>query len=156
MPERPTADAAPARRVEPIDHPLDATVTVPGSKSLTNRALVCAALAEGTSTVDGALVADDSLAMRTALAALGAAIDHDEATGRLTVTGTGGRLRPGPVALDMRLSGTASRFLLPVVALGRGAYRVDGGAPLRGRPMGPVLDGVRAMGARVEHHGEPG
>ncbi|HEX6425253.1 MAG TPA: 3-phosphoshikimate 1-carboxyvinyltransferase [Acidimicrobiales bacterium] len=149
------ADTAAARAVEPIDHPLDATVSVPGSKSLTNRALVCAALAAGTSTVDGALVADDTLAMRTALAALGAGIEADE-LGRLTVAGTGGRLRPGPTWLDMRLSGTTSRFLLPVVALGSGAYRIDGATPLRARPMGPALDGVRALGARVEHHGEPG
>lgn len=146
----------PARAVEPLDGPIDATVTVPGSKSLTNRALVCAALAEGTSTIDGALVADDSLAMRTALGTLGALIDHDDVTGRLTVGGTGGRLRPGPATLDMRLSGTTSRFLLPVVALGDGAYRVDGRPPLRARPMGPVLDGLRALGAVVQHHGEPG
>ena len=146
----------PVLAVEPIDHPLDATLTVPGSKSLTNRALVCASLATGTSTIDGALVADDSLAMRTALATLGAGIDHDPDTGRLTVTGTGGVLRPGPATLDMRLSGTTSRFLLPVVALGRGTYRVDGAGPLRARPMGPVLDGIRALGAEVASVGEPG
>lgn len=154
MPD-PAGAAAAARPVAPIGHPVDATVSVPGSKSLTNRALVCAALAAGTSTVDGALVADDTLAMRTALGALGGGIDRDE-TGRLTIAGTGGRLRPGPTRLDMRLSGTTSRFLLPVVALGNGAYRVDGAPPLRARPMGPVLDGVRALGARVEQHGEPG
>jgi 3-phosphoshikimate 1-carboxyvinyltransferase len=142
--------------VAPVGHPLDATVTVPGSKSLTNRALVCAALAPGTSLIEGGLVADDSLAMRTALGTLGARIDHDPATGRLTVTGTGGRVRPGPATLDMRLSGTTSRFLLPVVALGEGSYRVDGAPPLRARPMGPVLDGIRALGATVEHDGEPG
>ncbi len=145
----------PVLAVEPIDHPVDATLTVPGSKSLTNRALVCASLATGTSTIDGALVADDSLAMRTALATLGAGIDHDPDTGRLTVTGTGGDLRPGPATLDMRLSGTTSRFLLPVVALGRGTYRVDGAAPLRARPMGPVLDGIRALGAEVAAVAEP-
>ncbi|HKY67653.1 MAG TPA: 3-phosphoshikimate 1-carboxyvinyltransferase, partial [Acidimicrobiales bacterium] len=72
----------------PITHPLDATVTVPGSKSLTNRALVCAALAAGRSTVDNALVADDSLAMRTALGALGADLAIDDASGRVVVTGT--------------------------------------------------------------------
>ena len=146
----------PVLAIAPVDHPLDATVTVPGSKSLTNRALVCAALAPGTSVVEGGLVADDSLAMRTALGTLGARIDHDPETGRLTVAGTGGRLRPGPATLDMRLSGTTSRFLLPVVALGEGRYRVDGGPPLRARPMGPVLDGIRALGATVEHHGAPG
>jgi 3-phosphoshikimate 1-carboxyvinyltransferase len=156
VPSDPTPSSVGARAVLPIGRRLDATVTVPGSKSLTNRALVCAALAAGRSTIDGALVADDSMAMRTALGTLGAGIDHDEATGRLTVTGTGGRLRPGPAALDMQLSGTTSRFLLPVVALGEGAYRVDGGDPLRSRPMGPVVDAIRALGATVEHHGEPG
>ena len=74
--DRPAAGRDPARPVIPITHPLDATVTVPGSKSLTNRALVCAALAAGRSTVENARVADDSLAMRTALGALGVAGDH--------------------------------------------------------------------------------
>ena len=155
--DRPAAGRDPARPVVPITHPLDATVTVPGSKSLTNRALVCAALAAGRSTVDNALVADDSLAMRTALGALGADLAIDDTSGRVVVTGTGGRLRPGPLDLDMRLSGTTSRFLLPVVAaFGRGRYRIDGAAPLRARPMGPVLDGIAALGAAVEPDGPPG
>jgi 3-phosphoshikimate 1-carboxyvinyltransferase len=147
---------ADARRVTPAPGPLDATVSVPGSKSLTNRALVCAALAGGRSTIDGALVADDTEAMRTALAALGAGIARDPSSGRLLVTGTGGRLRPGPLDLDMRLSGTTSRFLLPVVALGEGEYRIDGAPPLRGRPMGPVLEAIRTLGAEVREEGEPG
>ncbi|HLT69205.1 MAG TPA: 3-phosphoshikimate 1-carboxyvinyltransferase [Acidimicrobiales bacterium] len=153
-----TAAATPpaARAVTPVEGPLAATVTVPGSKSLTNRALVCAALARGTSVVRGALVADDTEAMRTALARLGAGVEVDEATGHVAVTGTAGRPRPGPVELDLRLSGTTSRFLLPVVALGEGRYLLDGRPPLRARPMGPVLDGIRALGAAVEHHGEPG
>src|SRR5690606_20599881 len=100
---------------EPVRGPLDATVTVPGSKSLTNRALVCAALANGTSTLDGALEADDTVAMREALAVLGAGIERDPASGLRTVAGTGGTLRPGPATLDVKLSGTTSRFLLPVV-----------------------------------------
>jgi 3-phosphoshikimate 1-carboxyvinyltransferase len=145
------------RAVLPIGHPVDATVAVPGSKSLTNRALLCAALAGGTSTLDNALVADDSRAVRGALVALGAQLDVDDAGTRVRVAGTGGRLLPGPRDLDMRLSGTASRFLLPVVAtFGTGAYRVDGGAPLRARPMGPVLDGIESLGAAVTAHGEPG
>ena len=147
---------ADARPVTPAPGPLDATVSVPGSKSLTNRALVCAALARGRSTIDGALVADDTQAMRIALAALGAGMARDSSSGRLLVTGTGGRLRPGPLELDMRLSGTTSRFLLPVVALGEGEYRIDGAPPLRARPMGPVLDGIRTLGAEVRHEGEPG
>ena len=70
--DRSGAHPGPARAVAPIDHPVDVTVTVPGSKSLTNRALVCAALAEGSSTIENALVADDAGAMRSALVALGA------------------------------------------------------------------------------------
>jgi 3-phosphoshikimate 1-carboxyvinyltransferase len=142
------------RAIEPIVGPIDATVTVPGSKSLTNRALVCAALAGGVSTIEGGLVADDTEAMIEALGTLGAGID--ETAGALAVTGTGGRLLSGPRELDVRLSGTTSRFLLPVVALGSGRYRVDGRAGLRRRPMGPVLDGVRTLGASVSPEGEPG
>ena len=153
----PTPHRGPAFAVEPIDHPVDATVIVPGSKSLTNRALICAGLAEGASIIDNALVADDSLAMRQALGALGVGLAVDDTAQRIAVTGTGGRLRPGPRELDMRLSGTTSRFLLPVVAaFGEGRYRIDGGAPLRARPMGPVLDGIAALGAAVEPEGAPG
>jgi len=151
---------ATVRAVEPIEGPLDATVTIPGSKSMTNRALVCAALAEGTSVIEGALVADDTEAMAQALRRVGAGITTGVAAGpeadRITVTGTGGSLTPGPVELDLRLSGTTSRFLLSVVALGRGRYRLDGRTPLRARPMGPVLAGIEALGARVESHGQPG
>jgi 3-phosphoshikimate 1-carboxyvinyltransferase len=151
------------RAVEPIGGPLDATVSLPGSKSLTNRALLCAALADGVSAIDGALLADDTEAMASALGALGAGIapapngrEGGGAPTRLTVTGTGGDLAPGPLALDLRLSGTSSRFLLPVVALGRGGYRLDGRPPLRARPMGPVLAAIEALGARVEPHGQAG
>jgi 3-phosphoshikimate 1-carboxyvinyltransferase len=160
-----SSGGAAVRAVEPIEGPLDASVSVPGSKSLTNRALVCAALAVGVSAIEGALVADDTEAMSSALRALGAGIAHGpngrESGGAagpagVTVTGTGGVLAPGPLELDMRLSGTSSRFLVPVVALGRGRYRLDGRPPLRARPMGPVLGAVEALGARVEPHGSAG
>jgi 3-phosphoshikimate 1-carboxyvinyltransferase len=156
---------AAVRTVEPIEGPLDATVSVPGSKSLTNRALVCAALADGVSAIEGALVADDTEAMASALRAIGAGIgpgpsgregEGAAAPAGLTVTGTGGVLAPGPLDLDLRLSGTSSRFLLPVVALGRGRYRLDGRPPLRARPMGPLLAAIEALGARVEAHGPAG
>jgi 3-phosphoshikimate 1-carboxyvinyltransferase len=156
---------AAVRAVEPIEGPLDAAVSVPGSKSLTNRALVCAALADGVSAIEGALVADDTETMASALRALGAGIapgpngregEGAAAPAGLTVTGTGGVLAPGPLDLDLRLSGTSSRFLLPVVALGRGRYRLDGRPPLRARPMGPVLAAIEALGARVEPHGSAG
>lgn len=141
--------------VEPIVGRLAATVRVPGSKSITNRALVCAALAGGTSVIDGALYADDTEAMVEGLRALGVAIDSDWEQARLTVHGVGGR-PPSPLALvDARLSGTTSRFLLPVAALGTGTARVDGALGLRSRPMGPVVAALRRLGAEVREVGSP-
>ena len=93
---------------------IDATITVPGSKSITNRALVCAALAEGTSTIRGALVADDTRAMSDCLAGLGAKIAWDGTT--VTVTGLNGVVSVDGVTLNANLSGTTSRFILPLLA----------------------------------------
>lgn len=133
---------------------IDATIAVPGSKSITNRALVCAALAGGTSTITGALVADDTAAMTDCLRALGATVEWDGTT--VVVTGVGGRITVEEASLDARLSGTTSRFVLPLLALGSGRYRLDGKEPLRRRPMGPSLDALRDLGAVVEELGEPG
>lgn len=143
-----------ARAIAPIEGPLDADVAVPGSKSLTNRGLVLAALAEGTSTLRGALVADDTEAMAAAMATLGARVDLDPDT--CHVTGFGGRPRPGPITIDARLSGTTSRFVLPVLMLGEGPYVLDGDPPLRERPMGPTLDAMRRLGAQVDDEARPG
>lgn len=127
---------------------------VPGSKSLTNRALVCAALAEGTSTITGALVADDTAAMTDCLRGLGASVEWDGTT--VTVIGVAGRVTVEAADLDARLSGTTSRFVLPLLALGGGRYRLDGREPLRRRPMGPSLEALRDLGAAVEEEGAPG
>ncbi|MCI3949839.1 MAG: aroA, partial [Acidimicrobiales bacterium] len=123
-----------ALAVEPLAMRPDATVALPGSKSLTNRALVAAGLA------------DDTEAMADGLRALGAGV---RVTGDALVV-DGGARRPGAVAVDARLSGTTSRFLLPVLALAEGPATLDGGAPLRRRPMGPLLDALRSLGASVE------
>lgn len=133
---------------------IEATITVPGSKSLTNRALVCAALADGTSTITGALVADDTAAMTDCLRSLGARIVWEGTS--VTVAGIGGRVRVDAAELDARLSGTTSRFVLPLLALGAGRYVLDGREPLRRRPMGPSLEALRDLGVTVEELGEPG
>ena len=133
---------------------IDATVTVPGSKSLTNRALVCAALARGRSTITGALVADDTKAMSECLDALGARVSWHGTT--VTVKGLDGKVEADGVTLDARLSGTTSRFVLPLLALGPGRNRLDGKGPLRKRPMGPMLDALRELGANVVEEGEAG
>jgi len=142
--------------VAPVTGPLDATVRPPGSKSLTNRALVCAALAPGRSVLDGALFAEDTEAMLDALRTLGVGLDTDPTAARVVVHGLGGRLPDGDHVLDARLSGTTSRFLLPLVALGPGRYRLDGAPPLRSRPMADGIAAVRALGATVVEEGEPG
>ena len=141
-------------RVTPVSGPLDAEIVVPGSKSLTNRALVLAALAEGTSTLRGALVADDTLAMAGAMSSLGARVVLDPEL--CTVAGIGGRLAPGPLEIDARLSGTTARFVLPVLALGEGPYVLDGDQPLRDRPLGPSIEALRRLGADVDDSDRPG
>jgi 3-phosphoshikimate 1-carboxyvinyltransferase len=149
------------REVAPVDGPLDAVVALPGSKSLTNRALVCAALAAGTSVLDGALFADDTEAMLDSLARLGITVVAEPAAPRITVTGCAGELPLGGgsgATLDARLSGTTSRFLLPMLALSPASspVRLDGAPPLRARPMADGIAAVRALGASVVEEGEPG
>jgi 3-phosphoshikimate 1-carboxyvinyltransferase len=136
-------------RIVPLERPPDATVTVPGSKSITNRALMAAALASGTSRLRGALFADDTEAMVDCVRRLGGAVVADETAAVLEVHGLGGRIAPGPVELDARQSGTTARFVLPVLATGKGRYVLDGSDQLRARPMGPLVTALRSLGATV-------
>jgi 3-phosphoshikimate 1-carboxyvinyltransferase len=145
-----------ARLVRPLSRPPDAIVPVPGSKSITNRALVCAALADGTSELRGVGRSDDTEAMAECITRLGATVAWDVDDAVVLVMGTGGRLRDGPVELDARLAGTTSRFITALAALGHGRYRVDGAPPLRARPMGPLHDALAALGVPVRPEGEPG
>lgn len=126
--------------------PVDASVTLPGSKSITNRALVLAALAAGPSTVTGALRSRDTDLMIAALRSLGAAIT--ERDGGTTLDVTPGPLRAG--AVDCGLAGTVMRFVPPVAALADGDVRFDGDEQARSRPMGTVLDALRALGAHID------
>lgn len=142
--------------VVPLTSPPDATVVVPGSKSLTNRALVAAALATGPSTLTGALDADDTRAMIDGLRALGVRIEaHDQAT-RLEVDGVAGRPPVPDPEVQVRLSGTTARFLAPVLALVGGTGHLDGLAPFRRRPMGPSIDALRQLGCAVAELGVSG
>ena len=142
--------------VEPLRGPLDAVVTVPGSKSETNRALVCAGLAAGSSDLLGALEADDTIAMVEGLASLGVEVRPRWTEAAVTVVGCAGRPPAELAVVDARLSGTTSRFLLPVAALGPGTVRVDGSLGLRARPMGDVVGAIRALGGRASEVGAPG
>lgn len=131
--------------------PLDALVEVPGSKSLTNRYLVLAALGDGPGRLRGALRSRDTLLMAAALGALGTGVDEDGSDWVVTPAP-----RTGGATIQCGLAGTVMRFLPAVAALADGPVRFDGDTAALARPMGPVLTALRALGVRVEEHGEPG
>jgi 3-phosphoshikimate 1-carboxyvinyltransferase len=140
--------------IEPLARPPRAAVRVPGSKSYTNRALVCALLAAGRSVLTGALDSDDTRAMAEAVSVLGGSVSWQGEV--IEVEGTGATLRPGPVTVYVRDSGTCARFLAPVLAAhGRGPYLLDGSDQLRRRPMGPMVEALRAAGVDVEGESLP-
>ena len=133
--------------IQPIHKPLDATITVPGSKSYTNRALLVAALARGASTITGALFSDDTRYMCTALRKLGVEIDADEKQTTFDVHGNGGDIPVSSAELYIGNSGTTSRSLTAYVSLGRGKFVIDGDAPMRhGRPISDLLDALTQIG----------
>ena len=127
---------------------IDASVTVPGSKSYTNRALVAAALAEGESTLRNALRSDDTLYMSRALNQLGIVIDERD-NGTILVKGCGGAIPTDSAELFVGNAGTAMRFLTAALALGSGSYVLDGDRHMRERPIRDLLDGLRQLGADV-------
>lgn len=133
------------------DGPLDALVDVPGSKSLTNRYLVLAALADAPGRLRGALRSRDTRLMAAALTSLGARLEED---------GSDWVVTPGPVrgstTIHCGLAGTVMRFLPAVAALADGPVRFEGDESALARPMGPVLTALRTLGVRIEEHGEPG
>jgi 3-phosphoshikimate 1-carboxyvinyltransferase len=134
-------------RLRTAPGPLDAVVDVPGSKSIANRALVCAALADGDSELLGIPAGDDTRAMTNCLAGLGVPLSADR--NRALVGGTGGRMATGPVLLHAGLAGTTSRFVTALAALADGPVTVDGDGPLRRRPMAPLHEALAALGADV-------
>lgn len=128
--------------------PVQASLAAPASKSVTNRMLVCAALADGTSLLRRPLHSDDSEAMRVALGQLGASVHEVEDGWR--VEGTSGRLVPPAEPLDARASGTTMRFLVALAALAPGPVVVAGRPGLLARPVGPLVAALRQLGARLE------
>jgi 3-phosphoshikimate 1-carboxyvinyltransferase len=128
--------------------PVDAVVTLPGSKSITARALILAALADGPSRLIRPLRARDTDLMAAGLRALGVRIDDDGPDWVVTP----GALR-GPAEIDAGLAGTVLRFLPPVAALATGPVRVDGDPRLRDRPNAGLIDGLRNLGVEVDDGG---
>jgi len=139
-----------SRRIEPIGRPLDVVLhDVPGSKSIANRALVCATLANGASVLRGIAPGDDTAALLDCIERLGAGVELSG--NHAVIAGTGGALRPGPEQLPTRLAGTTSRFVTALAALGVGPYLIDGLPPLRTRPMADLHRALVGLGARFEY-----
>jgi 3-phosphoshikimate 1-carboxyvinyltransferase len=139
-----------ALQITPISHPLNATVRVPGSKSLTNRALLIASLAEGKTTLTNALFSDDSHYFAGALQTLSFDIQLDKSTREMTVTGLGGRIPSQKAELFIGNAGTAARFLSAFLTLGHGEYILDGDARMRERPIGDLIESLAQLGIEIE------
>jgi len=136
-------------QITPIPHLLDATVHVPGSKSLTNRALLIAALADGTTTLTNALFSDDSRYFANALQTLGFDVSLDPEHAKMTVTGLGGRIPARQAELFIGNAGTAARFLSAFLTLGHGEYILDGDTRMRERPIGDLISALHPLGATL-------
>ena len=135
--------------IQPVTSPFRAEITPPGSKSLTNRALVLAALADGVSTLTNLLFADDTLVMLENLDRLGFRLLIDRVASTVQVHGRAGRIERESAELFCGNSGTTIRFLAALCALGKGDFTLDGVARMRQRPIGELLDLLRNMGARI-------
>lgn len=142
------------RTILPLESAPDATVELPGSKSIVNRVLLLAALARGTSELSRVLVAEDTLAMLDCVRAIGATVVM-EAADLASVTGVAGRPSASGKAFA-RGSGTTARFLAPALSLTEGPWELDGDAQLRGRPMADLFEALRGLGVRVVERGAPG
>jgi len=142
--------------ITPVDH-FDVTIDdLPGSKSLTNRALLLAALAGGASTLTNVLFADDTRVMMAALGKLGFKLEVDEPSRTVKVHGRGGKIPADDAELILGNAGTAMRFLTAVCCLGQGKYQLDGIARMRQRPIAQLVDPLRTLGAKIEYLGEEG
>lgn len=141
--------------LRPVDGPINATVTPPGSKSLANRALTLALLGFGDSTIHNVPEeADDIRVTLGALPALGAGVERIAANS-YRITGTGGR-PTGGATLNLHNAGTATRFLTAACALADSPVVIDGDARMRHRPIGALIDALQAIGANAQYLGEAG
>lgn len=132
------------------NRPIRGCVRPPGSKSLTNRALVCASLASGTTRLHGSLDSEDTRYMLQAVCSLGVRTRGRLGDGVLEIEGCAGNWPVSQADLYVGNSGTCMRFLTAVCALGHGRYRLDGNARMRERPIADLLDAMRGLGVQVE------
>ena len=134
-----------------IDRNKTIRVKVPGSKSITNRALLIAALAEGETILKGALFSNDAKNMISCLNALGIKMEIDEENETITVQGCGGRLTVREADINVGSAGTAARFLTALLAFSAGVYHLDASEQMKKRPMKPLLDALIKLGAIISY-----
>lgn len=135
------------KAIQPLHNPPSVTIAVPGSKSITNRALLVSALANGNSTLTGALFSDDTHYMCNALRKLGIQISENSKQSTFDVTGNGGNISVHGAELYVGNSGTTTRSLISYVCLGHGRFVLDGDEPMRhSRPMSDLLDALTQLG----------
>jgi 3-phosphoshikimate 1-carboxyvinyltransferase len=144
--------------ITPFSHKLDHNIQLPGSKSITNRALILAALAEGETRLEGALFSRDTRIMLEALKTLGFTCSADQSAQSLQIKGEGGTIPNTAAELHVGNAGTAARFLTAFLALqAGGTYQLDGDPAMRERPMAGLLDALVALdAAEFEFHGKEG
>ena len=141
---------SPTLVIRPFQTPARGVAQVPGSKSITNRALILAALADGATLFTGALFSRDTRILIAALRALGFEVADDEAAGTIRIVGLGGRIPRDRAKLHVGNAGTAARFLTAFLALARGGeYELDGDEAMRARPMRGLLDALRGAGCQA-------
>ena len=136
------------KEIVPVER-IDITVEVPGSKSLTQRALIAAALARGTSVLSGPLASEDTAYTIAALRAMGIAV-NDEDSGCWQVHGAAGKIQAPPEDIYLGNNGTATRFLTSVATLGQGTFHITGSDRMGRRPIDPLLEALQGWGVDIE------
>lgn len=139
------------KQIQPVSNIMhnDISVKVPGSKSITNRALLLATLAEGKSRLGGALFSDDSRHFLKCVEDLGFEVCADEKSCEITVTGLGGAVPKKEASIDVGSAGTAARFLAAYLGCSEGSFYLDASAQMRKRPMAPLLTALESIGAEI-------
>ena len=138
------------RVMTPVTSPVQGRIRPPGSKSLTNRSLIVAALAQGSSHLTGALDCQDTRVMIDSLQSLGLTVSHDRVNHTIDINGCAGRVPKASDDLWLENSGTSIRFLTAMCSLGEGRYRLDGNSRMRERPIGELVRGLRQLGVELQ------
>lgn len=136
--------------VRPVTGPVRGSIRPPGSKSLTNRALITAALATGQTRLTGVLDSDDTRVMIESLRRLGFSVQQDLDASTIDIAGCGGKLAATEAELWLENSGTSIRFLTALCSLGNGRFRLDGNSRMRQRPIGDLVEAMKPLGTDLE------